>query len=499
MRTALLSLAVAAAFVIAPDAASAQATTQHIAAPAYFGSASPYWSQVNQSSPGLGVVIANPNNGPGTAFDQGYANVIRAAANSGVRVIGYVDTGYFGTTGRTTRTGQTTTAAWTTQSEADIDSWYAMYGSYGLAGIFFDDGLPDCAHVSLYEAVNTYAKQHHPGAYTVDNPGTAADSCYASAADTIVMFEGTYATYTGWTAPAWELNSTNPDKFWHLVYATPNQSDMANAMALSKQRNAGYIYVTPDDLPNPWDTLPTGAYWADELARTNANGGDTTPPSTPGGLHSTTVGTTSVGLAWNASNDNNAVADYVVTANGTTVATVTGTSTTVGNLSPATAYTFTVIARDAARNSSPASSPLVITTKGGGTGTGCATSAGSGPITGISACRDAVSLKFKATFNTTVSLHHVFLNTDNNPATGYQLPSPSATRLGADYMIENNILYRSLSTGWSWAAVSGVSPNMVVSGATYSWTVPVSAFPSLASPQQAVFNGNTNYSTVLSY
>ena len=37
-------------------------------------------------------------------------------------------------------------------------------------------------------------------------------------------------------------------------------------MALSRQRNAGYVYVTPDDLPNPWDTLPSGSYWTHELS-----------------------------------------------------------------------------------------------------------------------------------------------------------------------------------------------------------------------------------------
>ncbi|MEV6850265.1 spherulation-specific family 4 protein [Actinoplanes sp. NPDC051411] len=506
-RSAVLSFAAAVLAVgagatpasAAATPASAAATAQHIAVPAYFNPSSAYWTQLTQAK--VGVAIANPNNGPGTAFDQGYANAIRAAANAGVRVIGYVDTGYFGTTGRTTRTGQTTTAAWTSQSEGDVATWYSLYGSYGLGGIFFDDGLADCAHVSLYQAVNTYTKQNHAGAYTVDNPGTAADQCYADAADTIVMFEGTYASYTGWSAPAWELNYGDPNKFYHLVYAATAQADEGNAMTLSKQRNAGYVYVTPDNLPNPWDTLPTGAYWSDELARAGggSGSGDTTPPSAPAGLHSTAVGSTSVSLAWTASSDNVGVSAYVVSSGGTAVATVGGTAATVTDLSPGTAYTFTVTARDAAGNVSPASAALSVTTGGGGTGTGCASSAGSGAITGISACKDATSLRFHATYNTAVSLHHVFLNTDNNAATGFQLPSPSPSRLGADYMIENNILYRSLSAGWSWAPVTGVSPAMTVSGAAYSWTVPLSALPSPAATQQAVFNGNTFYTSALTY
>ena len=28
--------------------------------------------------------------------------------------------------------------------------------------------------------------------------------------------------------------------------------------------NAGYIYITNDQLPNPWDTLPS--YWAQEVS-----------------------------------------------------------------------------------------------------------------------------------------------------------------------------------------------------------------------------------------
>ena len=173
-RTAILAAVTVLAVSVGAPAAHAAATTQHVAVPAYFSPGS-YWTQLTQAK--VGVAIANPDNGPGTAFDQGYANAIRAAANAGVRVIGYVDTGYFGTTGRTTRTGQTTTAAWTKQSEGDVATWYSLYGSYGLSGIFFDDALADCAHVGLYQAVNTYTKQNHSGAYTVDNPGTAAESC----------------------------------------------------------------------------------------------------------------------------------------------------------------------------------------------------------------------------------------------------------------------------------------------------------------------------------
>jgi hypothetical protein len=403
-----------AALGLSGTAAAHTATVQHIAVPAYFNPGgspgSTFWSQLDQSTPAVGIAIANPNSGPGSAFDQSYANAIQAATNSGVKVIGYVDTGYFGTTGRTTHDGRTTTAAWTAQAQADVDSWYSWYGGHGLSGIFFDDGLADCgtnnAHVGLYKAINTFTKQNHSGALTVDNPGAGADQCYAGAADVLVMFEGTYADYTGWTAPAWELNSTNPDKFWHLIYNTPTRANMKNAVSLSKQRNAGYLYVTDDDLPNPWDTLPTGTYWSDELSAANGGGG------------------------------------------------------------------------------------------GGGS---CTPIAGSGDITNYSACVTATTETFTATFNVAAGFHHVFINTDANQATGYRLPAPSTSTLGADYMIENNTLYRSLSSGWKWTPVTGVSPNMTRNGDTYTWTVPLSALNNPATTQQAEFNGNAFYTDPVTF
>jgi hypothetical protein len=41
---------------------------------------------------------------------------------------------------------------------------------------------------------------------------------------------------------------------------------MTRAVGLTEQRRAGYVYVTADMLPNPYDTLPTGTYWSRELA-----------------------------------------------------------------------------------------------------------------------------------------------------------------------------------------------------------------------------------------
>jgi chitinase len=91
---------------------------------------------------------------------------------------------------------------------------------------------------------------------------------------------------------------------------------------------------------------------------------DTVPPTAPGNLRATAKTSSTVTLAWNAATDNNRVAGYDVYRGSTLVTSVpadTLTSTVTG-LAPATRYEFTVKARDAADNASPASNTLAVTT-----------------------------------------------------------------------------------------------------------------------------------------
>ncbi|WP_394613293.1 cellulose binding domain-containing protein [Lentzea sp. JNUCC 0626] len=105
---------------------------------------------------------------------------------------------------------------------------------------------------------------------------------------------------------------------------------------------------------------------------------DTQAPTVPSGLRSTGVTSGSVSLAWTASTDNVGVTGYEVLQGGAVAATVTGTSATVTGLSPATAYSFSVRATDAAGNKSAASTAVNATTSpgsGGGTTVNVSTAA----------------------------------------------------------------------------------------------------------------------------
>lgn len=89
---------------------------------------------------------------------------------------------------------------------------------------------------------------------------------------------------------------------------------------------------------------------------------DTSPPTAPANLTVTGKTSSSVSLSWTASTDDVGVTAYDV-YNGTTLATtVTGNTATITGLAPSTTYTFTVRARDAAGNTSPASNQVSATT-----------------------------------------------------------------------------------------------------------------------------------------
>ncbi|MGH2667307.1 reprolysin-like metallopeptidase [Flavobacterium sp.] len=89
---------------------------------------------------------------------------------------------------------------------------------------------------------------------------------------------------------------------------------------------------------------------------------DVTPPSAPTSLAASGTTSSSTNLSWTASTDNVAVTGYDVYQGGVFKANVATTSYTVTGLTASTAYSFYVIARDAAGNSSTASNTVNVTT-----------------------------------------------------------------------------------------------------------------------------------------
>jgi chitodextrinase len=93
------------------------------------------------------------------------------------------------------------------------------------------------------------------------------------------------------------------------------------------------------------------------------SGPDVTPPSAPGQLTGSALSGASAQLDWGAATDDRGVAGYQVVRNGSVLpGLVAATTFTDTGLAPATDYTYTVRAVDAAGNVGPDSNPVTVTT-----------------------------------------------------------------------------------------------------------------------------------------
>ncbi len=100
--------------------------------------------------------------------------------------------------------------------------------------------------------------------------------------------------------------------------------------------------------------------WDGTTALEWSSGGtaDTTAPSVPNGLTATVVSSSRIDLSWSASSDNVGVAGYRVYRGGTLLGSVPTTAYSSTGLVPATLYSYTVQAYDAAGNASAQSSAV---------------------------------------------------------------------------------------------------------------------------------------------
>ncbi|CAL9373226.1 hypothetical protein SUDANB15_00897 [Streptomyces sp. enrichment culture] len=97
---------------------------------------------------------------------------------------------------------------------------------------------------------------------------------------------------------------------------------------------------------------------------------DDSAPTRPAELRGRAAGSRAVQLSWSASTDDRGVVSYDVHQGGTKIHSVGGnqTAAVVTGLRPGTRYVFTVRARDAAGNLSPAGAAVRLTTAGSGDG-----------------------------------------------------------------------------------------------------------------------------------
>ena len=178
-------------------------------------------------------------------------------------IIGYVDTAQ----------GNTLIPLATVENEIS-----EQFDWYNVDGIFLDDARTTTANEAYYTTLKNYIKSYFSRALVVMNPSSkVTDANYGTIADVLVTFEGVYSDYQSTSktnysrsiAASWYKNYP-AQKFWHIIYNCTSIAKMQNAVALSQKFGAGYVYVTTDTTPNPYDTLPGKTYWNDELALVKA-------------------------------------------------------------------------------------------------------------------------------------------------------------------------------------------------------------------------------------
>ena len=224
----------------------ATAGCQRIVIPAYsYPSPTTLWDGGLAAADCVQFMVANPANGPGEVADSNYVAVLARVRESGMRVMGYVDTLY----------GERPAEL----VKHDLDAWEQLYG---VTDAFLDQTASGVDQLPYYRAIGDHIHAR-PGAIVMFNSGNNVDEHYLHAADILNIFEGSRSAYATFKPATW-TDSYPRSRFSHLVYDVSDEAGMAAVLRQSVTQRAGYVYITSETLPHPWGALPP--YWEAEVA-----------------------------------------------------------------------------------------------------------------------------------------------------------------------------------------------------------------------------------------
>jgi len=221
---------------------------QRIAVPSYFypcGGADPNWSAVINSAPTVGIAIINPSSGPGLHEDPNYSLQVKQLQKHGIKVLGYVHTSY------------ATRPQDIVMNEMDkYKEWYSV------DGIFLDEIPTDPSFIFYFLNL----RRHAGSSMVVINPGTQTCEQYAKVADVVCNYEDNAGRYlsSGYRDQEW-VKRYPALKFWHIVHSVSNTKELKKVLKNSKKRNAGWLFVTSEVMPNPYGKMPCESFWKEEV------------------------------------------------------------------------------------------------------------------------------------------------------------------------------------------------------------------------------------------
>jgi len=211
-----------------------------IIVPAYFSN-SDYWSILLNSADNNFLIILNPSNGPGSSVDSFYQESIKKLKEKGSNVVGYVFTNY----------GERDIS----DVKTDIDQWISFYPN--IDGFFLDEAASNNTKIANYKQLFDYIKNKNSQLIVLLNHGIVPEENYFKNADVNVIFEEKSDLIFNFNPP---FITRNYDRFHYaLIVHTASRELVDQILEISYKKNIGYIYITDDIEPNPYDSLPS--YW----------------------------------------------------------------------------------------------------------------------------------------------------------------------------------------------------------------------------------------------
>jgi hypothetical protein len=220
------------------DAGVIQPGTVRMVVPAYWDP-DQQWQRIIAAAPTVGIIIFNPDNGPGTVTKPGYATAIAQAQAKGIKVLGYVSTQY----------GARAEA----DIDADVNGYYTLYSP---SGIYFAEGPTAATCDTLqaeYQRLTALAQTHDSKAYLAI--GTRFCPTFITFSDLMVEFAETYSMYQGYSSPSW-MPGNSPERFCHFVSEVPD-ANASQVLSRAIELGAGWVFTTDGTAPNPWGGLPS--------------------------------------------------------------------------------------------------------------------------------------------------------------------------------------------------------------------------------------------------
>jgi hypothetical protein len=222
-----------------------------ILVPAYFypgGKSLDDWERLIAAATRVPVIaVMNVGSGPGTERNPEYAAVLDRALEHGVTMVGYVFTNY----GNRPQL----------EVEAEIDRWLDYYPR--IHGIFFDAQAGPAGREPYYEAVAAYARRKIRDGFVIANPGTTCSATYLDRKmSNVTCVIESADSLKNYHLPLAAGRFTS-DRFAALCFGVENTQTMQTYIEKSPGLRLGYIFITDQQLPNPWLGLPR--YWDAEV------------------------------------------------------------------------------------------------------------------------------------------------------------------------------------------------------------------------------------------